>query len=173
MKLSFSILLASGAIIGFTGCGPKALTTGYMKDPSGSSANITVAPSEAFLTSSRINETVNYTLQIAAEATLKENHKYFAIVEPELISNINPENPNNALEYSDKCANNNIAKAIFVYTNPCLVAKGNLKDILGGSMRIMMYNDLNRPVQMKTYDAAQVLNELRANDLYDPRGLAM
>ncbi len=173
MKKCLSIGIGALLLFGLSGCGPKKFSTGFIKDPAGNSANIAAAPSSAFLTSSQINETVNYTLQVAAQATLKEGQKYFSIVEPILISNIDKENPYTAMDYSLKCANNNIAKAIFIYTNPCTVAKGNLNDILGGSMRIMMYDDTNRPNNMNTYDAAQVVKDMQENGIYNSSALAL
>jgi|GEM_PF-4502656 len=171
MKKHF--ILTMGAVLismAFSGCAQKPiiLPTGTYKhikenniyDVNGNMLERPMLTSNA----TYLNNVIAYPLQIAAEDTLYAGHKYFAIVAPEEISNLNGIMVNTAPEYLEKCATNNIAKGLVVLSNPCKVAVGNINAPSSGKLKISMYDTQQESIMV--YDAAQVIADLKAKGFY-------
>lgn len=161
--LSLSILASAFALL-LTGCGGKQLVTGaYPKqDATTDDYNIVAkAPDRGFMTSKAtyLNETIAYTLQVAADQTLAKGYTYFAIVKPAEVSNTDGVMVNTSKEYLEKCATNNVLKGVFVLHNPCKIAIGSLEAPKGGTMDIRMYKSQDSSVM--TYNANEVLSGIK------------
>lgn len=143
-KLSFLLIISFSFALLLTGCGGKQLVTGAYSKQDAISDDFSIvakAPDRGFMTSKAtyLNETIAYTLQVAADQTLAKGYTYFAIVKPAEISNTDGIMVNTSKEYLDKCATNNVLKGVFVLHNPCKIAVGSLETPKGGVMEIRMY----------------------------------
>jgi hypothetical protein len=155
----------------FSGCASKGIppTGSYHEGKNERGDVYTIlanAPEASMFTpsASYLNSVIAYPLQIAAEDTLASGHKFFSIIKPAELSNVDGIMVNSANEYLEKCANNNVLKGLLVLTNPCKVAYGPLERPFGGRLMIQMYD--TKPQDHLAYDAAQVLEELKAKNAY-------
>lgn len=163
-------LVAFSALV-FSGCASKMIppTGSYYdgKNERGDAYTILGNVPEAAMFTTKagyLNSVIAYPLQIAAEDTLASGHKFFSIARPAELSNVDGIMINSANEYLEKCANNNVLKGLLVLTNPCMVAYGPLERPFGGKLMIHMYD--TKPQNHLAYDAAQVLEELKAKNAY-------
>jgi len=104
-------------------------------------------------------------LQAAAEATLKQNKNYFAIIEPSTISNLNGVLSNTAKEYIEKCETT-LKKVLIHDLDPCGLHPHNNRR--WGIMTITTYKE--QPADIMTYNANDVLAYLKSKELYDDEG---
>ena len=107
-------------------------------------------------------------LEAAAEGTLHKGYKYFAIIEPREIANV-------------KGSLRNTAKEIIEYCDP---SSAMVLDFAGGNglhkcgvsntrahMKIALFNE--EQTNFTVFNAQEVLDYLKANDLYDGNGIEM
>lgn len=99
-------------------------------------------------------------LQVAAETTLKKNHKYFAFVYPQEISNIYGSLINTPEEYLKKCDIN--SGNVFSFNlDPCNIHyRPRVANVV-----IITYKE--RPEETLTYDAEEVIKYLKKEDRFD------
>lgn len=100
-------------------------------------------------------------LESAATATLKRGYRYFAIVKPDVISNINGSILNTAQEILDKClpSSANVLNIGNAGLHKC--GTYNTK----ASLLIALYN--SNQTDFTVFDAKKVLDYLKQNDLYE------
>ena len=108
----------------------------------------------------KYNNQTHALLQAAADLTISLHKKYFAIVAPDAVSNIQGVMINTPKEFIDKCSTN-IAKVLIFQKDPCyLHPKG-----IGTRMVIRVYD--KQPKDVLTYDAYEIIKYLKTNKIYD------
>ncbi|RXJ98679.1 hypothetical protein CRV02_13085 [Arcobacter sp. CECT 8989] len=123
--------------------------------------NITGIGESSMFTIPQYNNSTAAGLQVAAEATLKRNRNYFAIAYPPKLSNFDGSLINTAKEYFEKCEINT-ANVLSFNTDPCqLHYKPRVVELV-----IESYKE--RPENVLTYDAKEVLQYLKEEERYDP-----
>jgi len=107
------------------------------------------------------NNSANTALQVAAEATLKKGHSYFAIVAPSKISNIQGNQMNTVKEFVDTC-NIGMDDVLKVANDPCEMHRTGK----GRKTYISIKTFREQPHDVITYNAQNVINDLKAKELY-------
>lgn len=186
MKLQYIITtgLVASAIL-FSGCGSKAIAAkpyNLSKDATakvdkelaknGSDVMLVYGRTEGMPSISRASDAQGaalYLFQLAAERALEAGDGYFAISRPKMISNTLGGTMNTIEQFKDRCYNNagaHLASAFDAFglgTYGCNIAReGNL--VKEGYLEIVTYKD--RPSEVMTYDAKQVIESLKASKEY-------
>jgi hypothetical protein len=107
-----------------------------------------------------INNAVTAALQAAAETTLLANKSYFAIISPTAISNMNNILINTPEDYIKNCTTS-MGTVLTLSSSNCGV-KGTRKN---GVITFKAYDE--RPHDILVYDAKEVIQYYKDNDLYD------
>ncbi|RXJ79042.1 hypothetical protein [Arcobacter sp. F2176] len=109
------------------------------------------------------NNVLAATIQAAAETTLLKDKKYFAILSPAAMSNLNGVLINTPEEYFKKCEIT-MGDVLTFQTNKCgLIPRNN-----NGIMTIKVFSE--RPHDILVYDANEVIKYLKTNGKYDEDG---
>ena len=158
MKSVHVVILASTAILAFSGCSSKSEITYSSKDKGLAGVKVFNSPAKFATSASAERASLSNVMQIAAEQTLATGNRYFAIVKPDKVSNTNGSTMNTMKEFIDKCYPAALSTAFSL--NKCDVAYvGN------GSALIRMSKTQSEQYTM--YDANEVLSELKKQDFYD------
>jgi predicted lipoprotein with Yx(FWY)xxD motif len=185
MKLQHIIttgLLASAIL--FSGCASKALsgkpynlsqdkTSGVDKElaKNGSDVMLIYGFTKGMNSISRAadaQKTALYMFQLAAERTLEAGDGYFAISRPKIISNTLGGTMHTVEEFKDRCYNNagaQVASAFDAFglgTYGCNIGFGDSPR--SGFLEIVTYKE--RPSEVMTYDAKQVIESLKTSQEY-------
>lgn len=183
MKKLLLSILSLGFIFLFTGCGSKhgyafkmtknieQCTTHSNKYKTSSAfcalvsdhnlINITGTGENSSFTIPQYNNSTAAGLQVAAEATLQKKHNYFAIAYPPKLSNFHGSLINTPEGYFEECKINT-GNVLSFNIDPCEFHYRPRVVYLG----IETYQD--RPEDVLTYDANEVLEYLKKEDLFDP-----
>ena len=104
-----------------------------------------------------LNNSIRASLQVSAELTLQKNMKYFAIIEPQSVSNVNGSMVTSTKEYLDKCE---FAMLENLTTSKCDIHRMPRRTML----MIKLYKE--QPKDVLTFDAQNVLNDLKQLGYY-------
>jgi len=107
-------------------------------------------------------------LEAAAEGTLQEGYKYFAIVEPREIANVKGSLRNTAKEIIEYCDPNSAMVLNFAGGNG--LHKCGVRNTQA-HMRIALFNE--EQTDFTVFNAKEVLDYLKSNDLYDGNEIEM
>jgi len=167
-KIAITLTIVTAAII-MTGCAakPKAIIS---KTPNNQ------AP-QAFIKifngngntfsgwASRETRAFTNAIETAATLTLKKEYKYFAIVKPDEISNLNGSLINTAEEVIEKCSPSKILQFNFhgLGLHKCGTRNTSARLV------IAMYKE--QPNDFPTYNAKKVIEYLKSKDLYEGQGV--
>jgi hypothetical protein len=118
----------------------------------------------SMLTTGAFNNSTAAAIQVAAEATLKREHNYFAIVLPEQISNFKGSMINTPEEFFKKCEID-LGNVFSFNKSPCRIqyVSGSPRN---GRMIISTY--LEQPNDTLTFNAKEVLEYLHTEKKYQP-----
>lgn len=100
-------------------------------------------------------------MQAMAKSTLYQKKKYFAIVEPEIISSFSGAIMNTPDEFFKKCDIN--MASFFVNRSPCNLHSNGYGHV--GVTTIALYDE--RPSDLLVYDAQKALEYLKTNNRFD------
>lgn len=153
-----------------TGCGGKMVSVAKMPkqdDTMIQTININ-APKALFQAETR-NKANIFALQSAAEATLKNGYSYFSIDLPVGISNTKGSLANSAEKFIAECNTNSTGKelGISLFLPVSISIKDKCKiSTSGGAGAIKIISYKQRPLEFGSYDAKEVLEYLKENELY-------
>lgn len=167
MLKQISILCVASAMLLLTGCSSKPSALMVNKQGEAPQALIKIsngsgAPSWAYNESKAFRNA----LETAATVTLKRDFKYFAIVKPAEISNINGSLKNTAKELIEVC-NPSSAMVLNIPGNTNLHKCGVYNT--QAQMQIAMYNEEQN--NFTVINAQEVIDYLKTNDLYANDGV--
>lgn len=104
-----------------------------------------------------LNHSIRAGLQVSSELTLQKGMKYFAIIEPQSVSNLNGSMMNTTKEFLDKCE--------FSMFEEMISSKCNLHTIPRRTKLIIkLYKE--QQANILTFDAQNVLNDLKQLGYY-------
>ncbi|SFP29761.1 hypothetical protein [Hydrogenimonas thermophila] len=160
------ITMAISTTVIMTGCAskPKAITIGKLNDAPQiliKVRNGAGAPSWSYNESKAFRNV----LESAATVTLQKGYKYFAIVKPNEISNIQGAMINSAEELLKRC---DPADAAFINIAGAGLHKCGVYNTKA-TLVIALYN--KKPVDFTVYDAQQVIDYLKSKGLYEGQGI--
>ena len=169
MLKQISILGVASAILLLSGCSSKPSALMVNKQGETPQAVIKIsngsgAPSWSYNESKAFRNA----LEAAATTTLEKDFKYFAIVEPTEISNISGSLRNTAKELIEVCDPSSVM-VLNILGNSSLHKCGVYNT--NASMKISMYNEEQN--SFTVINAQEVIDYLKANDLYDDNGVEM
>lgn len=104
-----------------------------------------------------LNNSVRASLQVSAELALQKDMKYFAIIEPQSVSNVNGSMVTSVKEFLDKCE---FAMLENYTTSKCDIHRIPRRTML----MIKLYKE--QPKDILTFNAQNVLNDLRELGYY-------
>lgn len=183
MKKLLLSILSLGFIFLFTGCGARngyafkmtkdldkciAHSNKYKENsafcaltPDHDLINIEGIGDNSSFTIPQYNNSTAAGLQVAAEATLQKKHNYFAIAYPPKLSNFHGSLINTPEGYFEAC-NINTGNVFSFNVDPCnFHYRPRVANIV-----IETYKE--RPEDVLTYDANEILEYLKKEDLFDP-----
>ncbi len=161
MKKIVVISIAALSAIVFSGCAQKPIVA---FNPNNKSEALVSIRNGSGSPSWGANEktSASNALQVAAEATLKEGKQYFYIIKPDEISNVKGSMMSSGKEYLEKCLSSSgvMLNVGGMGLHKCGVSNNTMaKLVIGMSDK--------RPENMMSYDANEVITELKAQGLYD------
>ncbi|MCT7472626.1 hypothetical protein [Aliarcobacter cryaerophilus] len=104
-----------------------------------------------------LNNSVRASLQVSAELALQKDMKYFAIIEPQSVSNVNGSMVTSVKEFLDKCE---FAMLENYTTSKCDIHRIPRRTML----MIKLYKE--QPKDILTFNAQNVLNDLKELGYY-------
>jgi hypothetical protein len=108
-------------------------------------------------THTNLNNSVRASLQVSAELTLQKDMKYFAIIEPKSVSNMNGSMITSVKEYLDKCE---FAMFENVVSSKCDIHRMPRRTML----MIKLYKE--QPSDVLTFNAQNVISDLKQLGYY-------
>lgn len=115
------------------------------------------------ITHMNLNNSTRAVLQIAAKTTLDKGKKYFAIIEPSLLSNSGASMINTAQEYLKKCEIG--LDGSFFNGDPCSL---HIRSPRIGIMMIKIFEE--QPSEILTFNAKEVMDYLKESDKLQEAG---
>lgn len=106
------------------------------------------------------NNYIRAAIQKAAEETIALDKKYFAIVKPDKISNMNGININTIEAFNENC----LSKNPFGGSDPCDVVDDGILSNNDSKLLIKVFDD--KPEELSVYDAKVVLDTIKSNGNY-------
>jgi hypothetical protein len=170
MKNKLLITVFTVAVLLLSGCASKPKVTEDTYNGFTTPALVIEVSNGAGAPSWAYNESKAFrnALEAAAEVTLQEGYKYFAIVEPREIANVKGSLRNTAKEIIDYCDPNGAMVLNFAGGNglhKCGVYNTRAR------IRVALYNE--EQTDFTVFNAQEVLDYLKTNDLYDGNGINM
>lgn len=104
-----------------------------------------------------LNNSVRASLQVSAELTLQKNMKYFAIIEPQSVSNLNGSMITSVKEYLEKCE---FAVFEHVVSSKCDIHRMPRRT----QLMIKLYKE--QPSDILTFNAQKVIDDLKQLGYY-------
>ncbi|MDD4329769.1 MAG: hypothetical protein PHD79_07430 [Aliarcobacter sp.] len=173
MKMKNLLLLgiASSAIFILSGCSAKSgaivanekscqvakYKNAYCSQQSANTYIVDALGEASTFTHTNLNNSVRASLQVSAELALQRNMKYFAIIEPQSVSNINGSMVTSVKEYLSKCE---FAMFENVVSSKCNIHKIPRRTML----MIKLYKE--QPADVLTFNAQNVLDDLKQLGYY-------
>lgn len=173
MKIKNLLLLgiASSAIFILSGCSAKSgaivanekscqvakYKNAYCSQQSANTYIVDALGEASTFTHTNLNNSVRASLQVSAELALQKDMKYFAIIEPQSVSNINGSMITSVKEYLSKCE-----FAVFenVVSSKCDIHRMPRRTML----MIKLYKE--QPSDVLTFNAQNVINDLKQLGYY-------
>lgn len=123
--------------------------------------HITGVGESSMFTIPQYNNSTAAAIQVAAETTLKKKHNFFSIAYPERLSNFHGSLTNTAKGYFKEC-DIDTKNVLSFNTDPC---RFHSKPRV---VHLAIETYLERPENVLTYDAKEVLQYLKEEGRYDP-----
>jgi len=165
LKKIATVTITIGAIFLLSGCGAKPTATimdQNVKNPTIAIKIFNGAGTPSY--SANKSEAFENALETSATITLQKGFKYFAIVEPKGISNVNGSLKNTAKELLEKCTSNPLLALSF---------NGGVSDCGAKNtyayLTITLYNEEQN--DFTVIDAQKIIDYFKANGLYEGDGV--
>ncbi len=171
MKNLLVLGIASSAIFILSGCSGKSgaivanekscqvakYKNAYCSQQSANTYIVDALGEASTFTHTNLNNSVRASLQVSAELALQKDMKYFAIIEPQSVSNINGSMITSVKEYLSKCE-----FAVFenVVSSKCDIHRMPRRTMV----MIKLYKE--QPADVLTFNAQNVLDDLKQLGYY-------
>lgn len=171
MKNLLVLGIASSAILVLSGCSGKSgalvanekscqvakYKNAYCSQQSANTYIVDALGEYGSFTHTNLNNSVRASLQVSAELALQKDMKYFAIIEPQSVSNINGSMVTSVKEYLDKCE---FAMLENLTSSKCDIHRMPRRTML----MIKLYKE--QPSDVLTFNAQNVINDLKQLGYY-------
>ena len=171
MKNLLVLGIASSAILVLSGCSGKSgalvvnekscqvakYQNAYCSQQSADTYIVDALGEYSSFVHTNLNNSIRASLQVSAELALQKDMKYFAIIEPQSVSNINGSMVTSVKEYLSKCE---FAMFENVVSSKCNIHKIPRRTML----MIKLYKE--QPADVLTFNAQNVLDDLKQLGYY-------